>query len=66
MGSHLQTRVTWYRWSCEVGHLWYGWFRDVARILFISRYMMASTPHDWRYPDPPAAANMKPLVKAVT
>lgn len=35
MGSHLQTRVTWYRWSCEVGHLWYGWFRDVARIVFI-------------------------------
>ena len=28
------------------------------------RYMMASTPHDWRYPEPAAAANMKPLVKA--
>jgi len=25
---------------------------------------MASTPHDWRYPDPAAAASMKPLVKA--
>jgi len=27
-------------------------------------YMMASTPHDWRYPEPAAAATMKPLVKA--
>jgi len=27
-------------------------------------YMMASTPHDWRYPEPPAVAAMKPLVKA--
>eukprot|EP00931_Biecheleriopsis_adriatica_P051174 TRINITY_DN29655_c0_g2_i1.p1 TRINITY_DN29655_c0_g2~~TRINITY_DN29655_c0_g2_i1.p1 ORF type:complete len:456 (+),score=104.53 TRINITY_DN29655_c0_g2_i1:39-1370(+) len=27
-------------------------------------YMMASTPHDWRYPEPEAAASMKPLVKA--
>ena len=25
---------------------------------------MASTPHDWRYPEPPAVATMKPLVKA--
>jgi len=34
-----------------------------ARI-YKPEYMMASTPHDWRYPDPPAAASMKPLVKA--
>ena len=30
----------------------------------VPRYMMASTPHDWRYPEPAAAATMKPLVKA--
>lgn len=42
-----------------------GFVMLLAFCLF-SRYMMASTPHDWRYPDPPAAASMKPLVKAVT
>lgn len=32
--------------------------------IYKPEYMMASTPHDWRYPDPAAAASMKPLVKA--
>ncbi|CAK8988594.1 unnamed protein product [Durusdinium trenchii] len=32
--------------------------------IYKPEYMMASTPHDWRYPEPAAAASMKPLVKA--
>eukprot|EP00438_Fugacium_kawagutii_P003232 Skav228675 [mRNA] locus=scaffold3331:3514:6876:+ [translate_table: standard] len=37
-----------------------GYLRKWADI-YKPEYMMASTPHDWRYPDPPAAASMKPL-----
>ncbi|CAE8711720.1 unnamed protein product [Polarella glacialis] len=32
--------------------------------IYKPEYMMASTPHDWRYPEPAAAASMKPLVRA--
>eukprot|EP00933_Yihiella_yeosuensis_P043273 TRINITY_DN38015_c0_g1_i1.p1 TRINITY_DN38015_c0_g1~~TRINITY_DN38015_c0_g1_i1.p1 ORF type:complete len:294 (-),score=47.52 TRINITY_DN38015_c0_g1_i1:619-1500(-) len=32
--------------------------------IYKPEYMMASTPHDWRYPEPAAASTMKPLVKA--
>ncbi|CAJ1356714.1 unnamed protein product [Effrenium voratum] len=39
------------------------YLRKWARI-YKPEYMMASTPHDWRYPEPPAVATMKPLVKA--